>query len=199
MREDFMAKYQQWLHHQEVGRRLREQIATYEQERERVQRMAPSHPTTLPDINNPLIRALLDYTGRGGSLGRPLGTRISGTPGTGTDTAEAHQRQPVSATYAPAQAQPQATVGLTGAQSGQENATPPSAAPDDIIAQLAARAAQIPADPVAAMRALANNQGNEPQISSKSPEPQPAPESPPAHAPEGATPGQWWQNFRTQS
>ena len=57
-----MGKYKQWLHHQEIGRRLRDQINTLEQERARVQKMAPSHPTTLPELENPLIAALLAYT-----------------------------------------------------------------------------------------------------------------------------------------
>ncbi|HEV7129331.1 MAG TPA: hypothetical protein VGN32_17995 [Ktedonobacterales bacterium] len=63
-----MGKYKQWLHHQEVGRRLRDQIANLEQERQRVQKMAPGHPTTLPDTDNPLIAALLTYTRQGNSL-----------------------------------------------------------------------------------------------------------------------------------
>jgi hypothetical protein len=65
-----MGKYKQWLHHQEVGRRLRDQIATLEQERERVQKMAPTHPTTLPDLDNPIIGALIAYTRQGNVLNR---------------------------------------------------------------------------------------------------------------------------------
>src|ERR671934_200452 len=97
-----MGKYRLWLHHQEVGRRLREQIATHEQERERVQRMAPSHPTTLPDTANPLVRALLDYTGRGGTLGRAVGGRISGVASDGAP----QQRQPAGTPAASAQPMP---------------------------------------------------------------------------------------------
>jgi hypothetical protein len=62
-----MGKYKQWLHHQEVGRRLRDQIASLEQERERVQKMAPTHPTTLPDLDNPIVASLLAYARQGNS------------------------------------------------------------------------------------------------------------------------------------
>ena len=48
-----MGKYKQWLHHQEIGRRLRDQINTYEQERARVQKMAPVTATPLPELENP--------------------------------------------------------------------------------------------------------------------------------------------------
>jgi hypothetical protein len=54
-----MGKYKQWLHHQEVGARLRDEIAAHEAERERVLKLAPTRPTTLPDLSNPLIIALL--------------------------------------------------------------------------------------------------------------------------------------------
>src|SRR5262249_48224398 len=107
----FMAKYKQWLHHQEVGRRLREQIATHEQERERVQRMAPSHPTQFPDPNNPLVRAFLDYPGRGGPLGRAVGARLAGTAVAGGESTDPHHRPPVSGTAPPAS---QASVSSTG-------------------------------------------------------------------------------------
>src|SRR5437588_2413605 len=63
-----MGKYKQWLHHQEIGRRLRDQINTYEQERARVQKMAPAHPTSLPELENPVIAALLNYTRAGNKL-----------------------------------------------------------------------------------------------------------------------------------
>ncbi|MBF6591369.1 MAG: hypothetical protein IVW57_12700 [Ktedonobacterales bacterium] len=63
-----MGKYKQWLHHQEIGRRLRDQINTLEQERARVQQMAPTHQTSLPDLENPLVAALLAYTRAGSKL-----------------------------------------------------------------------------------------------------------------------------------
>jgi len=195
-----MGKYKQWLHHQEVGRRLREQIATHEQERERVQRMAPSHPTTLPDTNNPLVRALLDYTGRGGSLGRALGTRISGTPGAALSDAEAHQSQPVTPAAVPAPLPSQTPVASTGdANDGPDHAAIPQAAPENpILAQLTARAAQIPSDPLEAMRSLAQAQAAE-SPSQQATTPLPDTPTNTAAKPEGNTPTEWWQNFRTQS
>ena len=63
-----MGKYKQWLHHQEIGRRLRDQINTLEQERARVQQMAPAHQTSLPELDNPLIAALLAYTRAGNKI-----------------------------------------------------------------------------------------------------------------------------------
>lgn len=194
-----MGKYRLWLHHQEVGRRLREQIATYEQERERVQRMAPSHPTTLPDTSNPLVRALLDYTGRGGALGRAPGSRISGTPATGSD-ADPQPARPAELNLGVAASTPTAPLSPTGRpQPPQASAAP--AASDPIAAQLAARAAQMPADPLEAMRNLAQSQGRDPQGPPQPPAPsgpgQAAPNTP--ATPEGNTAGEWWQRFRTQS
>jgi len=63
-----MGKYKQWLHHQEIGRRLRDQINTLEQERARVQKMAPAKTTSLPDLDNPIVTALLSYTSSGNKL-----------------------------------------------------------------------------------------------------------------------------------
>ncbi len=54
-----MGKYKQWLHHQEVGARLRDEIAAHEAERERVLKLAPTKETSLPDVTNPIIAALL--------------------------------------------------------------------------------------------------------------------------------------------
>ncbi len=54
-----MGKYKQWLHHQEVGARLRDEIAAHEAERERVLKLAPAKQTSLPDPSNPIIAALL--------------------------------------------------------------------------------------------------------------------------------------------
>src|SRR5258708_25984974 len=63
-----MGKYKQWLHHQEIGRRLRDQINTLEQERARVQQMAPAKATSLPKLDNPIISALLNFTRAGNKL-----------------------------------------------------------------------------------------------------------------------------------
>lgn len=198
-----MGKYKQWLHHQEVGRRLREQIATHEQERERVQRMAPSHPTTLPDTNNPLVRALLDYTGRGGTLGRAVGARPGAAVGAsaGGSDADPHQRQPARLSdAAPSGAAPSTLAGISAPAQASR---PPAATPNDnpIVAQLAAQAAQMPADPLAAMRALAQSQAaaapQGPPATPVPPQAAPAPTPPPA--PEADSAGEWWQRFRTQS
>lgn len=194
-----MGKYKQWLHHQEVGRRLREQIATHEQERERVQRMAPSHATTLPDTANPLVRALLDYTGRGGTLGRAVSGRISGVAGASGD-ADPQQRQPAVTPSAAATMQPTAPLNVSpsGFAAPQAASAPPAASPaDPIAAQLAAQAAQMPADPLAAMRALAQAQARDAQAQ---PPANPAAGMPAADAPaapEGNTTGEWWQRFRS--
>jgi hypothetical protein len=57
-----MGKYKQWLHHQEVGARLRDEIAAHEAEREQVLKLAPAKATPLPDRSNPIIAALLGQT-----------------------------------------------------------------------------------------------------------------------------------------
>lgn len=189
-----MGKYKQWLHHQEVGRRLREQIATYEQERERVQRMAPSHPTTLPDTTNPLIRALLDYTGRGGMLGRAAVNKVSGDP---------QQRQPAGMTVAPAFVAPGSgpsasapvapSVALSGSSAlPQAPASPAAPAPadDPVIARLAANAARMPADPLEAMRQFAQQTREQSAPLAGTPNA--------ASAPAPETSSEWWKQFRSQ-
>ena len=95
-----MGKYKQWLHHQEVGRRLRDQIATLEQERERVQKMAPPHPTTLPELDNPVIAALLTYTRQGNPLG---GSSSSALPSFGGSSSSAPISTPLSASMSGAE------------------------------------------------------------------------------------------------
>lgn len=194
-----MGKYKQWLHHQEVGRRLREQIATHEQERERVQRMAPSHPTTLPDTANPLVRALLDYTGRGGTLGRAAGGRIVGNVGASATDSDPHQRQPASLTgAAPSAPAPVASSGV--ATPSQVASTPALPAQDDpVLAQLNAQAAQMPADPLEAMRALAQSQARDAQSQPTAPLVTGGSTATPPTPPEGDSAGEWWQRFRSQS
>ncbi|MGH2517969.1 MAG: hypothetical protein ACRDHP_20190 [Ktedonobacterales bacterium] len=132
-----MGKYKQWLHHQEIGRRLRDQISTLEQERARVQKMAPSHPTTLPDLDNPLIAALLNYTKQGNRLSDidPIKAAMPVMP------SDPDQRQPV--TSAGAAAAPSAAPIL-----------PAPATDTAVVSSLLARAEQIPADPLDQMREL---------------------------------------------
>ncbi len=186
-----MGKYKQWLHHQEVGRRLREQISTYESERERVQRMAPSHPTTLPDTTNPLIRALLDYTSRGNMLGRAV-------KGTG----ESQQRQPaeIAPTADRAASVPNRPAApppsLAGAPTFTAQVSMPPAAPvatdNPIVARLAANAAAMPADPLEAMRQLAQQSHDAaPPASGASPTPSEAPSA-------AESQSEWWQRYRSQ-
>ncbi len=126
-----MGKYKQWLHHQEIGRRLRDQINTLEQERARVQKMAPSHPTTLPELENPIVAALLSYTRAGNKLSN-IDVIKAAIPTMGPSNPD--QRRPAG------------------------NAAPPVAGPKPgdagVVASLLARAEQMPADPLDQMRQL---------------------------------------------
>jgi hypothetical protein len=137
-----MGKYKQWLHHQEIGRRLRDQINTLEQERGRVQKMAPTHATALPNLDNPIISALLDYTRSGNKLSN-IDVIKAALPPLNTDP---DQRQPATsaATSAPAAAAP----------------APTSSAPagnDTVVASLLARAEQMPSDPLEQMQELSRS------------------------------------------
>jgi hypothetical protein len=78
-----MGKYKQWLHHQEVGARLRDEIAAHETERERVLKLAPTKVTPLPDLSNTLIAALLGQT----SLTKASDTSAAKTGRNGAATA----------------------------------------------------------------------------------------------------------------
>src|SRR5258707_1533663 len=53
-----MGKYKQWLHHQEIGRRPRDQINNLEQERARGHKKAPAQPTAPPQVEKPVIAAV---------------------------------------------------------------------------------------------------------------------------------------------
>ncbi len=190
-----MGKYKQWLHHQEVGRRLREQIATHEQERERVQRMAPSHPTTLPDTNNPLVRALLDYTGRGNTLGRAIGGKISGLA-TGDPQERRPAENPAWSAPAPASSAPPPPTGVKVPPQASAAAAP-MASDDPIVARLAANAAQMPVDPLESMRQLAQSQSAQTQSAPPAAGKPPAPPSPQGPA-QGDTSNEWFKRFRSQ-
>src|SRR5579859_5595083 len=132
-----MGKYKQWLHHQEIGRRLRDQINTLEQERARVQKMAPSHPTSLPQLENPLIAALLAYTKSGNKLSN-IDVIKAAMPKLGPDP---DQRRPAGSAATPVAPSLAAPV----AAQGGDNA---------VVASLLARAEQMPADPLEQMREL---------------------------------------------
>ncbi len=139
-----MGKYKQWLHHQEIGRRLRDQINTLEQERARVQKMAPAKATSLPDLDNPIVTALLSYTSSGNKLSN-IDVIKAAMPALDSDP---DQRRP--AVSAPA-----AASSATRAPAG--GATPvaaPTAGNEGVVASLLARAEQMPADPMEQMREL---------------------------------------------
>ncbi len=131
-----MGKYKLWLHHQEIGRRLRDQINTLEQERGRVQKMTANHSAPLPDVDNPIITALRAYTDSGHQLSnidviKAAMPKLDGDP---------EQRQPAAsvATAAPRSAAPVAP-----------------ATDSAVVASLLARAEQIPSDPLEQMRQMA--------------------------------------------
>jgi hypothetical protein len=133
-----MGKYKQWLHHQEIGHRLRDQINTLEQERARVQKMAPSHPTSLPDLDNPLIAALLNYTRQGNKLS-DIDPIQAAMPKMDPDLDR--PRPATSAALAPAQAA--ASAAATGPLRDEA-----------VVSSLLARAESIPSDPLDQMREL---------------------------------------------
>src|SRR5262249_45742061 len=122
-----MGKYKQWLHHQEIGRRLRDQINTLEQERARVQKMAPSHSTALPNLDNPIISALLDFTRQGNKLSN-IDVIKAALPPLNTDP---DQRRPATSAATSAQA---ASAPVRGVPAGN----------DKVVASLLARAEQMP-------------------------------------------------------
>ncbi len=141
-----MGKYKQWLHHQEIGRRLRDQINTLEQERARVQQMAPSRRTNLPETDNPIIAALLNYTQQGHALS-DIDVIKAAMPdiGQGKDTSSDIRQPAPSAVTTPASKPAPAPI------------TAPVAAPaadDAVVASLLARAEQMSTDPLEQMREL---------------------------------------------
>jgi hypothetical protein len=137
-----MGKYKQWLHHQEIGRRLRDQINTLEQERARVQKMAPTHPTTLPELENPLIAALLSYTRAGNKLSN-FDVIKAAIPTMGPmGQAGPDQRRPAGNMAPPAAGQASGPGMMS--QGGDAG----------VVASLLARADQIPTDPLDQMRKL---------------------------------------------
>ncbi len=133
-----MGKYKLWLHHQEIGRRLRDQINTLEQERARVQKMTPDQSAPLPDTDNPIITALRAYTESGHQLSnidviKAAMPQLDGDP---------EQRQPA----------PSAATAAT------RSAAPVTPVADSaVVASLLARADQIPSDPFEQMRQMAGS------------------------------------------
>lgn len=148
-----MGKYKLWLHHQEIGRRLREQINTFELERGRVQKMAPTHATSLPETDNPIITALLSYTQAGNRLSN-IDIIKAAMPPLDPDL---DQRRPAfsGATTAAATTPGAGTPGA-GAN-GARGVSAPRVAPaadEAVVARLLARAEQMPGDPLEQMQAL---------------------------------------------
>ena len=152
-----MGKYKQWLHHQEIGRRLRDQINTLEQERARVQKMAPAHPTSLPDLDNPIVTALLSYTSSGNKLSN-IDVIKAAMPALDSDP---DQRRPAAsasasasgssnsgAQRAPASAATPATASVTAPAENAGN--------EAVVASLLARAEQMPSDPMEQMHELSH-------------------------------------------
>lgn len=133
-----MGKYKLWLHHQEIGRRLRDQINTLEQERGRVQKMTPDQSAPLPDGDNPIISALRAYTDSGRQLSnidviKAAMPKLDGEP---------EQRKPAPSVATPA----------------TRSAAPVAHAADAaVVASLLARADQIPSDPLEQMRQMAGS------------------------------------------
>jgi hypothetical protein len=163
-----MGKYKQWLHHQEIGRRLRDQINTLEQERARVQKMAPAHPTSLPDLDNPIVTALLSYTSSGNKLSN-IDVIKAAMPALDSDP---DQRRPAPSASASASQSPQ-----SGAQRAPASAATPMTASvtapaenEAVVASLLARAEQMPSDPVEQMRELSHARESTPPATPTSPE-----------------------------
>lgn len=187
-----MGKYKQWLHHQEIGRRLRDQINTLEQERARVQKMAPAHPTALPEVENPVIAALLNYTRAGNKLS-DIDVIKAAMPKLDSDP---DQRRPAGSA-APAAATPAPVPASRTAPAGDSA----------VVASLLARAEQMPSDPLDQLRELSGASAGTgapsiPGAMTESPAAaKPAAPGPSSPATKGQTPqadsvGGWWQRQR---
>ena len=175
-----MGKYKQWLHHQEIGRRLRDQINTLEQERARVQKMAPTHPTALPELENPVIAALLNYTRAGNKLS-DIDVIKAAMPKLDLDP---DQRRPAGST-APAASAPAPAVRTAPAGDSA------------VVSSLLARAQQIPSDPLDQLRELSGaGAPPEPPATKGSATPAPSAQPGKAQAPQAGSAGSWFQRQR---
>ncbi|WIG58380.1 MAG: hypothetical protein OJF49_001126 [Ktedonobacterales bacterium] len=164
-----MGKYRQWLHHQEIGRRLRDQINTYEQERVRVQKMAPAHPTALPPLENPIIAALLNYTQQGHKLS-DIDVIKAAMPKLDPDL---DRLRPAGK---PATAKASATPAPVAAAQAADTA---------VVASLLARAENIPSDPLDQMRELSRAREEAESKATQAPVT--------GEAPRSGSVGDWWQ------
>lgn len=170
-----MGKYKQWLHHQEIGRRLRDQINTLEQERARVQKMAPSHQTTLPETDNPIISALLSFTSTGSKLSN-IDPIQAAMPVMDLDP---DQRQP-------------ATSNATSAAASAPVRMAASSSDSAVVASLLARADQMPSDPLDQMRELSRARDGEESLNGAGASGSTSGALPPADSVGG-----WWQRQRS--
>ena|SRR5579859_3785730 len=168
-----MGKYKQWLHHQEVGRRLRDQITNLEQERDRIQKMAPGHPTTLPDLDNPVIASLVAFTRQGNSLGQVGGPPpITGTSYSSSDGYSSGFSHP------------------TPAIASGDNSLASSLVDPSVVESLLARAEQMPVDPLDQVRAMADSQsGGQANGAASQPGADAGPDA-------SDSVGGWWQRYR---
>lgn len=166
-----MGKYKQWLHHQEIGRRLRDQINTYEQERARVQKMAPAHTTQLPPTENPVIAALLSYTQQGHKLS-DIDVIKAAMPKLDPDL------------------DPLRPAGRSVSTAAGATATAPAANPA-VVASLLARADQMPADPMAQLNNFARAREQQETVKT------PAPGAGDTPRPGADSMGGWWQRQRS--
>jgi hypothetical protein len=172
-----MGKYKLWLHHQEIGRRLRDQINTLEQERARVQKMTPDQTAPLPELDNPIIIALRSYTDAGNQLSnidviKAAMPKLDGDP-------DQSQPAPRTATATPSAVASSAPVA--------------SAADSAVVANLLARADSIPSDPLEQMRQMTGTrdraQSGQPGASANGASAQGAPDSVQG----------WWQNRQREN
>jgi len=167
-----MGKYKQWLYHQDIGKRLRDQINTLEQERARVQKMAPAHPTSLPDVDNPIVAALLYYTRQGNKLS-DIDPIKAAMPVLDSDR---DRLRPATSTVT--QAASPATASHANSFGRME-----SGADDAVVTSLLARAETMPEDPLDQMRELsrARDEGGRRAA---------------AQAGNSDSVGQWWESQR---
>jgi hypothetical protein len=170
-----MGKYKQWLHHQEIGRRLRDQINTYEQERARVQKMAPTSTTPLPELENPVVAALLNYTRAGNKLSN-IDVIKAAMPKMDPDL---EQRRPA----------PSAATNAPGEEAAQVRRPPTN---DAVVAGLQARADSMQGDPFDPAR----GQSTRDRVAGMPTQPNPSVSPNAGPGGDGDSLGAWFQNQR---
>jgi hypothetical protein len=167
-----MGKYKQWLHHQEVGARLRDEIAAHEAERERVLKLAPAKQTSLPDTSNPIIAALLGQL----SLTKASDPSAARAARNGAAAAPANASQ---AAAAPAETAPKTTDKLA-----------PQASKTEAPAQAPAQKESAPLKPAASAEAPAKQKAMTSPMKAVSGKSAPTPEPAPAEARRAEAPAQ---------